>query len=686
MVVEYAYWWLLPILVLSGTVAYLKFRKIARLPDIPSLVTVIVVALRFLVVFTLLFLLLNPALSLLRRVKEKPLLVVAQDNSLSIRKNKDSLYYQTDYKASLFQMLERLERHFDVDLLTFGSRVKRGDSLSFTENSTDLAGIFDYSERNYTLRQPQAMLLLSDGIYTSGVNPRYKTFSYPVYTVALGDTVVYPDVFVRNVELDKFNFIHTIFPIRVEVAAVKQNGKRIKCVLRENGKVVEEKTLSVNREHFLQELIFQAEAKRKGVVKYTIEIIPEGNDRIRENNQATAYAHIIDNSGHVAIFSAAPHPDIAALTNALEVSGIYQCERYNFSKPAEDLKANLIIFHNPEPGSPEYQKIRDWAFQRKISVWYMLTTRESIEAFSRFGKDYTAAFSTSANEYATIYINRNFPYFEFTESEKKGFEEYPPLVVPFGELNVRAGRLLFAQKIQHTPTTNGMIAFYDREGSRICYLWGEGFWRWRLYSCKENGNHDLFNTLVSKIVNYLAVQRGNDRFLHDIKPLYEEAEEAIINVELYNNSYELVNEPDIKLLLKYKGKEYDYLLSRNEEKYRINLGNLPAGEYDYYLSATWKGEQFEKKGNFDVKSRNIELNNLVADSQLLKDLATQSGGQSFEVRSLKDLEETLVQHFQSRDTERMEIRYVDLREYTLLGIILLILLCIEWFLLKYFVG
>ena len=69
------------------------------------------------------------------------------------------------------------------------------------------------------------MILFSDGIYNTGVNPKYKTPDFPVYTVALGDTVAYPDVYIRNVETDKFNFVNTIFPIKVEVGAIKTERK-----------------------------------------------------------------------------------------------------------------------------------------------------------------------------------------------------------------------------------------------------------------------------------------------------------------------------------------------------------------------------------------------------------------------------------------------------------------------------
>lgn len=686
MVFEYSYWWIFPMLALAGAVAYLKFRKISKLPDISFGLALFISFLRFLVTLILLILLLNPALSFVKNIKEKPLLIVAGDNSVSIAKNKDSLYYRNEYKESLSRLIAGLEQKFDVERLTFGRQVKKGGEFDFSENYTDISAVFDYAERNYQFRHPVGIVLLSDGIYNSGINPRYKTPAISVYTVLLGDTSLYPDIYVKHVESNKFNFINTTFPIKAGIAAQKQKGKRITCELLENGKRIAEKTLDIGQDHFLTEVVFEVEAKRKGIAKYTVVVEADPQERILENNRATIYTDIIDNTGEVAIFYDAPHPDIAAIVNAVNVSGLYKCSLHRLSEPVEEVKANLIIFHNPVPTNPNYQKLVESAEKRKTALWYVLTTPEQISAFARFGKNFAIDNSTGMNEYATVEFNKDFPYFEFTDSEVNGFMSYPPLVVPFGELKSNAGRLLFTQRIKNTPTSNGVIGFYENNGNRVCYFWGEGLWRWRLYSYKETGNHELFNTLINKITGYLAAQRGTDRFIHDIRPLYDESEEVVINAELYNDSYELVNQPDVKLNLKYGGKDFDYILNRNEDKYRINLGNLTAGEYGFRLATDLKGEHFEKNGVFYVRSQNAELNNLVADRQLLQDMAIRTGGQMVEKQDMAQLLDILNENGQFNPVYKSEVKYMGLSEWSILGLILILLLCTEWFLLKYFIS
>ena len=89
-VFEHSLWWLLPAILISSAAAFFKYKKLTGLPDIPQGVAVLLSALRFLILLFLSGLILNPALSLLKRTKEKPVLVLAQDNSESLLKNRDS--------------------------------------------------------------------------------------------------------------------------------------------------------------------------------------------------------------------------------------------------------------------------------------------------------------------------------------------------------------------------------------------------------------------------------------------------------------------------------------------------------------------------------------------------------------------------------------------------------------------
>ena len=89
---------------------------------------------RFTIVFVLLLFLLEPVFKQETVQLEKPIVVFAQDNSESILINKDSSYYNSGYKNSIIQFLDRLKKHYDVQTFSFGSSVKPELRFDFKDN------------------------------------------------------------------------------------------------------------------------------------------------------------------------------------------------------------------------------------------------------------------------------------------------------------------------------------------------------------------------------------------------------------------------------------------------------------------------------------------------------------------------------------------------------------------------
>ncbi len=77
---------------------------------------------------------------------------------------------------------------------------------------------------------------------------------------------------------------------------------------------------------------------------------------------------------------------------------------------------------------------------------------------------------------------------------------------------------------------------------------------------------------------------------------------------------------------------------------------------------------------------------MVANPQLLKDLADATGGQTYEKTAWNELVNDLKQNETLKPVFRNEIKYIELDKLEILGFILLLLICTEWFLLKYFAG
>ena len=124
------------------------------------------------------------------------------------------------------------------------------------------------------------------------------------------------------------------------------------------------------------------------------------------------------------------------------------------------------------------------------------------------------------------------------------------------------------------------ILFFQEQEKKVGVVSGEGIWRWRLHDFMSNENQNAFDELVNKTVQFLAVKEDKSKFRVFTENNYFENQEVQFRAELYNQSYELVNEPEIKLNVKdAEGKEFKFLFNRTMQAYVLNAGRFPAGQY-----------------------------------------------------------------------------------------------------------
>ncbi|MBK6667083.1 MAG: hypothetical protein IPG48_13310 [Saprospiraceae bacterium] len=113
-----------------------------------------------------------------------------------------------------------------------------------------------------------------------------------------------------------------------------------------------------------------------------------------------------------------------------------------------------------------------------------------------------------------------------------------------------------------------MIAFDEKEGIKTCVINGEGIWKWRLFDKLQHNNYDLVQELVGKTLLLTSVKADKRKFRQISKNLYKDNEPIVFDAQLYNDSYELVNESDVKLVIKDEnGKEYAFTFNKTHNYY-----------------------------------------------------------------------------------------------------------------------
>ena len=112
--------------------------------------------------------------------------------------------------------------------------------------------------------------------------------------------------------------------------------------------------------------------------------------------------------------------------------------------------------------------------------------------------------------------------------------------------------------------------------------------------------------------------------------------------ELFNESYEMINQPDVNLTIRdEQDKSFPFLFGKTEKAYYLNAGTFPVGKYTYSASVKVGKNLYQKNGAFVITQMNLETMNLVADHNLLFRLAKEHGGEMVYPKNMDDLVEKI---------------------------------------------
>lgn len=606
-----------------------------------KMLTVLLFSLRAIVVAIVVMLFINPYIKQKTGKIENPIIVFAKDNSESM----------TEYPTSVDSVMHILEKNYDVEYYGFGDQ--------YTNISSALSTI----SRQYYKKNVGAVVLISDGIVNQGVNPELNIESYPfpIYSVTLGDTVSYPSMTINDVKYNKTVPANMLFPLRVTANALNYKGESMNVIVKIDGNEVENVTVPVTSNRFSKTLDFNIDSGEEGTKQVDI-IVGEKTRRV--------FVTVTDKKYRILCLARAPHPDIAAIKSALD-------DHFEFDVVFDDnvvanydlpLRYDLLIMHNSAI---------------KSAVPSLSIIGSNFDAFNEsqdIVKITRGAVNTNLD--VTGRFNNVFGLFTISSDIKNELKSYPPLSLPHCEISFnRRHDDALLMNIMDLETPNPLLAFStDSDSNKHAFIFGTGCWRWKLYEYFHHKNNDGFNEIISKTVKYLLTEKDKELTVNH-KDSYLNTESITISAELRNPSRELINEPDLHIVI---NNSYDYMFSKGENNYHLNIGMLPEGIYKYRAHTSFGGVDYNATGTFTVESLGVEAQDLTANIERMRSLASQTGGKHYYITDIQQITYDLKHDSRITSISREETRYDDLINLRWLFFSILGLITIEWLLRKIF--
>lgn len=684
---EYPIWLLIFCLAAGILYAWILYRRDAKFSELPILIRWILPTLRFILITLIAFFLLSPVLRHVVRTVERPILIIAQDNSSSLVSIADSGWYRSEYPSAMKEMIGVLAEKFDTATYSFGDKVVAGIDFSFSNKQTDYSELFREIESRYSNRNVGAVILASDGLYNRGKNPVYQEAAsrYPVYTLALGDSAQHKDLILSGVLHNRMAYLNNQFPVEVQIRAQHLQGGQTVCSITRNGKELYTKLIMIDRDDFMINLPVMLQAEETGIQRYSIRLSAVEGENSKLNNARDIFIDVMDGREKILLLADAPHPDIAAIKSSLENNENYEVESKLISDFSGDLKSySLVILHQVPSAKTASTTVLNQVVRSETPLLLILGTELSAAAFNSLQLGLTVNGQAGKQTDAHPIVSEEFSLFALSDELKSFIPSLPPLQCQFGDhkVNVPAS-ILFRQRIGMVETQQPLVMFTQGGDRKSGIVAGEGFWRWKMTDMAEHGQTDLFNELILKTVQYLSVRADKSFFRVYCKNSFLENEAVAFEAELYNESYELVNTPDVSIeLINEEGRKYPFTFSKTDKAYRLHAGLLPPGNYRYSAKTSLGEKVYTEKGEFTIIPLQVESVNTVADHKLLFDLSSKSGGQMYTVSGIKDLLENLLSSDSITSVSRSENRLSDLVNLKWLFFLLLGLVTTEWVIRK----
>ncbi|WP_233752843.1 hypothetical protein [Flavilitoribacter nigricans] len=651
--------------------------------------------LRFLMVTIASALLLSPLLRSLQTETKKPLVILAQDNSESVAAAMTEEQQQT-YRQYVEALAKSLSDEYEFKEYSFGSEVREGIDFSYGDKVTNISEVFNDIYDLYSNQNLGAVVLATDGIYNEGSNPVYSgnKLGVPVFTVALGDTTPKRDVILKRVFHNRIAYLGDKFSVQIDVSALNCSASAttlsVSKVEGNNVRRLQEIPISIDRNDFFttQEVILDADPA--GVQRFRISLSPVSNEVSTVNNTKDIFIDVLDARQKVLVLANSPHPDITALRQSLTSNENYEVEvAYiaNFTDPIAEY--DMVILHQlPSIGNSAEAVINE-INNRKIPVLYIVGGQTDINRFNRVQSLLTIRAGGANSNEVQARVVPGFNLFTIGEAISGGIGIFPPLIAPFGDFSVGANsQALLRQRIGRIDTDYPLLVLGTDNEARAGVLAAEGIWKWRLFDYLQHQNQDIFDELLGKTIQYVGLKEDKRRFRVSMdKNIFNENEPVIFDGELYNDNYELINDPDVSMSITDEdGKEYDYVFNRINNAYTLNAGILPVGNYRFTANTVATGESLEYNGQFTVQPIQLELFESTADHRLLQLISDQFGGSLVAPNDVASLADRIAEKETVAPVIYQSVATRSVINLKWIFFLLLVLLTAEWFLRRYFGG
>lgn len=661
--------------IVAGGLSYFQYFYKAKSK---SNTTKLLAFLRFLSIFGLLLLLINPIVSRSTFETVKTPLPIVVDNSSSIVDLKANQVAKELYEK--ISSNSKLKDKFDVQTYSFDSEfqpIESADALNFKGKQTNLDEVAkNLKSINKNLSFPT--VLISDGNQTSGSD---YVFSFDannkVYPLVVGDTTTYLDLKISQINVNKYAFHKNKFPVEVFLQYAGTKSVTANFAISQGNNVLNKQSISFSPSNKSAVLNILLPADKTGLQIFNARISSNESEKNTYNNSKKFAVEIIDQKTEIAIISSINHPDIGALKRGIETNAQRKVTILKPNKINDLNKYNVLVLFQP---NAEFKQVFEANKNLKINTW-IVTGNNTDFGFLNLQQNQMNFRMSSQKEDFLANFSSDFNLFA---AENIGFENFPPLENAYGTITPNENvTVLLSSRIRNVETNQPLLAFSDNQGRRSAFLMGENIWKWRAHSFIEKKSFEEFDVFLDKTIQFLASNDSKKSLIVNHERFYNSGDALEITAQYFNKNYEFDEKARLTIAVtnsKTKQvKRYDLLKTNNS--FKVNLDGLAAGQYSFTVKELNSNASYSS--TFEILDFDIEKQFVNPDMAKLKQLALQTKGAVFVPNQVDILIKILLDNEDYKAIQKDIVKKTPFIDWIWLLVLIAISLAAEWFIRKY---
>lgn len=668
---------LLIAIILSVLIAWLLYRADKKRAVPYPIVTA---GLRGLLTFLCLFLLLSPKINKRNTETQKPVVLLLQDNSQSVKKalGKELNTYNQQVKS----ITEKLSGQYRLITWNLDGAVNKDSLNVYNRPTTDIAKALNEAGELYAEQNLSAVILASDGWYNEGTNPLYSDIPMngAVYSIAIGDTAIAQDVRISKVYANKTTSLNSQWELRADILATRCAGTQQNISISDaSGNIIATAPVNINSDRFDASVSFSVKADKAGLQQYKLNIPKIGGELNLANNKASVFVEVMQEKKKILLLAAAPHPDLKAIEESIKSLEQYELLiKMATEMPTDFSPYACIILHQLPSNNTNIPE----TILRGKSVWFIAGLQNNYFQLNALQKVVNFGMGIVPRGLEAQF-NKSFSTFTLPANIAAVSDILPPLNVASGDFTSQASAQVLFSDAAGKPLWSVLPAV-----QATAVTSGEGLWRWRIYEYKNFGTHQVIDECIRQTINFLTANNNGKPFRTELsKYIWSNPEHISISAFLYNANNEPVNQPEAKITLKDSaGNLRNFSFEKNGNSYRIDVGSLPAGNYSYSAQTVFNGKTLSDAGSFVVEATNLEDQESGCNYPLMYSLAKKNSGATFTTATMMNVVDSITANNSIKPLLSEHIEAVDLISWRWIFFVILLVATAEWLLRKYWMA